>query len=226
MNKRSIIGVLIITVGLLMLGGTLGYFEVEGMWSTFWPVILIAIGLVNLADKSRNYLFSAIMVAFGTMFLLRNLEVSFFSNLDIWELIWPVIIIVVGVWFLTSKNRSVINDRTETSEELVDNFALFSGTNTINQSQDFQGGQATAIFGGVDIDLRNANITKGPVKMDVFAAFGGVDIKVPEHWKVKVTGIPIFGGWGNKTMLKSDQSRPVDLEINCMVLFGGFDVKN
>lgn len=226
MNKRSIMGVLIIGVGLLMLAGTTGYIEVEGLWSTFWPVILIAIGLVNLSDGSRNYFFSIMMVGFGTLFLLRNLEVGFFADLDVWELIWPIIIIIVGVWFMTSKKKNLISGKSVVSDEVVDNFAIFSGTETINHSQDFQGGQATAVFGGVDIDLRDANITKGPVKMDVFAAFGGVDIKVPDHWKVKVSGIPIFGGWGNKTMLKGDKSRPVDLEINCMVLFGGFDVKN
>lgn len=227
MNKRSIIGVLIIAVGLLMLGGALDYIQIDGgMWSTFWPVILIAIGFINLADGNRNYFFSGLMLGFGTLFLLRNLNVGFFADADIWAMVWPVIIIVVGLWFLTSKKRISIGGKMETSDDVVDNFALFSGANNLNRSQDFQGGQATAIFGGVDLDLRQANITKSPVKMDVFAAFGGVDIKVPEHWRVKVTGIPIFGGWGNKTVLKGDTGRPVDLEINCMVLFGGFDVKN
>lgn len=226
MNKRSIIGLLIIGVGLLLLAGSLGYIKTEGLWSTFWPVILIGIGLANLADKPRKYTFGIIMTLLGTIFLLKNLGFDVLRNFHFWDLFWPVIIIVVGIWFLTSKNRTSFGSRSEISDDVIETLVIFSGSNSMNQSQEFKGGQMTAIFGGIDLDLRSANITEAPAKIDVFAAFGGVDIKVPQDWRVKVTGIPIFGGWGNKTYHKENVSKDIDLEINCLVLFGGFDVKN
>lgn len=228
MNKRTIIGVLILAVGFMLLAGSFGYIETRGLWSTFWPVILIAIGLVNLVDGPRNYVFSGLMLSFGTIFLLRNLGFDYFYGIDFWDMFWPLVLIIVGVWFLTSKkNRSFAKGKREVSDDLVDTMVIFSGSDMLNQSQNFRGGQATALFGGIDMDLRHAEIVNRPAKkMDVFAAFGGVDIKVPEHWRVKVTGIPLFGGWGNKTANKENASKEIDLEINCLVLFGGFDVKN
>ena len=62
--------------------------------------------------------------------------------------------------------------------------------------------------------------------MDVTAAFGGVDLYVPRHWKVEVTGLPLFGGWGNKTQaFAKDEGAPV-LRIKCLAMFGGVEVKS
>mgnify|MGYP000545247364 CR=1 FL=1 len=49
---------------------------------------------------------------------------------------------------------------------------------------------------------------------------------VPSNWRVQVTGVPVFGGWSNKTnKVEVDDNNPV-LKINCLVLFGGMEVKN
>lgn len=226
MSKRSIIGILILGVGLLMLAGSMGYVETRGLWSTFWPVILIAVGFISLTEGTKNYIFSGLLLLFGTLFLLRNLGFDVFLGLDIWDLFWPVILIAVGLWFLTSRGTSFSSVKAESGDDVFEVLSVFSGSDINNVSQNFRGGQATAVFGGADINLRGANVMQRPAKIDVFAAFGGVDIKVPAHWRVKVTGVPIFGGWGNNTALKNDTSREIDLEINAMVLFGGFDVKN
>lgn len=227
MNKRSLYGFLILAVGVIALAGSLGYLEIDGgIWSTFWPVILIAIGLVNLIDEPRNVFFGGIMTILGGVFLARNLGYSLFERLDFWELFWPLVIIAVGLQILTSKRISFSggHNRTMSGDDL-DIIRIFSGADVAIDSQNFSGGDIVTVFGGANIDLRGARITDRPARVDVVAIFGGTDIKVPEDWKVKVTGVPIFGGWGNKTAMKSS-SQPVDLEISCVTIFGGFDVKN
>jgi hypothetical protein len=60
--------------------------------------------------------------------------------------------------------------------------------------------------------------------MDIVVAFGGVEIAVPEGWRVEVKGIPLFGGWSNKTKgdLVGDDA-PL-LSIEALVAFGGLDI--
>lgn len=226
MNKRTIFGLLILGVGLIALAGSLGYVEVDGLWSTFWPVILIAIGLVNILDQPKNWMFNSIIAILGVVFLLRNLGIEYLEDLRFWEVVWPVIIIYAGIWLLSNKKVVHISGRRNVNDDAIEAFALFSGADMVSHSQDFKGGDVFAMFGGVDLNLRSAVIQDGKAKLDVFCMFGGVDIKVPEDWRVKVTGLPLFGGWGNKTSMKNAGDRPVDLEVNCLVLFGGMDIKN
>lgn len=226
MNKRSIYGILILAVGFLALAGSLGYVEIDqGLWYTFWPVILIAIGLVNLIDDPHNILFSGIMILLGVVFLLRNLGFEMFERFNFWEVFWPVIIIFVGLQMLTSKKIFSSHSNTGSGDDL-DVIRIFSGADVSVDSQDFSGGDIVTIFGGANVDLRGAGVLNKPARLDIVCIFGGAEVKVPEDWKVKVTGVPIFGGWGNKTSLKNKTGQPIDLEVSCVTIFGGMDVKN
>lgn len=227
MNRRTIYGVLILAVGVLALAGSLGYIEINGgLWFTFWPVILLAIGLVNLLDEPKNYFFSGVMLLLGGVFLARNLGVELFRGLDFWGIFWPLVIIAVGLQLMTSRGRgSIFGHRQTVSGDDLDIVRIFSGGDVSVESQDFTGGDVVTIFGGADVDLRNAQIKGKPAKMDVVTIFGGANIIVPEGWKVKVTGVPIFGGWSNRTAMKG-QDQVIDLEISGVSIFGGFDIKN
>lgn len=85
---------------------------------------------------------------------------------------------------------------------------------------------ATAIFGGVTLDLREARIDD-TATVDAFAFFGGVDILVPRGWRVAVTGTPILGGFEDKT--RYDDFLPPDapvLTVDGLAVFGGVTVAN
>ncbi len=97
-------------------------------------------------------------------------------------------------------------------------------------SQDFQGGDITAIFGGIELDLTEANIQTNEATLAITAIFGGVEVRVPPNWQVAFRGAPIFGGVEDKTRT----SRVVDpanpnlkvLVITGAVIFGGLEIKN
>ncbi len=41
-----------------------------------------------------------------------------------------------------------------------------------------------------------------------------------------ITGIPIFGGWSNKTRNRNMNNGGPTLKVNCIAAFGGLDVKH
>jgi Domain of unknown function (DUF1707)/Cell wall-active antibiotics response 4TMS YvqF len=58
---------------------------------------------------------------------------------------------------------------------------------------------AASAFGDLDFDLRDATLDEGRATVTVLAAFGNVDVYVPEGVNVDVAGLTVFGhrrDWG------------------------------
>jgi predicted membrane protein len=107
-------------------------------------------------------------------------------------------------------------------------WAVFGGTRRRVDSQDFQGGEAFALFGGVEIDLRKAGSTRDEIFVEANALFGGIEIRVPETWNVTVRGSGIFGGYEDETMDSrvTTESKQPHLILNGFAVFGGVHIKN
>jgi len=103
---------------------------------------------------------------------------------------------------------------------------VFSGAKMIDRSEHLNHTDVTAIFGGATLDLRDAHIDE-VASVDAFAMFGGVQVLVPKDWRVSVGGLPIFGGYEDKTT--GNGSLPADaplLKVNATAIFGGVEVAN
>ncbi|MBN2737517.1 MAG: DUF1707 domain-containing protein [Spirochaetales bacterium] len=79
------------------------------------------------------------------------------------------------------------------------------------------------VFGGSDIDFREALLNPGVTKVRVLCLFGGTDIIVPPGVNVKTKGIGLFGGFSSKTM-DYDENSPTII-VEGIAMFGGVDVK-
>ncbi|WP_273326707.1 LiaF transmembrane domain-containing protein [Vallitalea guaymasensis] len=223
MKKRNLLGILIIAIGVVILLGRLDIIDSENIFGTYWPLILIAIGLVNLFDKYGSKTLASVLIIVGVIFQLKELNLKILEGINIGEFIFPAIVIIVGAWLIIPKKKR--SNKKIYSDNIIDTFCLFSGSDIINDSTDFQGGNLGTAFGGIDVDLRNANITGNePIIIDAFVAFGGIDIKVPMDWKVEIKGFPLFGGWDNKTKREMADSNKV-LIVKSFVLFGGLGVE-
>ena len=108
----------------------------------------------------------------------------------------------------------------------MDEWAVFGGSRRRVDSQDFKGGEAFAMFGGVELDLRSAAITQDEVVIDARALFGGVDIQVPETCNVHVEGHGIFGGYDDQTSHTMPEDARPRVVITGSAVFGGVVVKN
>lgn len=222
--KRSagqiVFGLAVIFVGVGFFLDALNIVDFSNMMKTWWPLFVILIGLVSIVSNPRVIAWPLVIIAIGVLLQLRELD---FLTFNPWTLIWPALIIFFGVTILIKGGVSQKKPQARKENEL-DLFAGFSGHEAKSTSEDFKGGKATAIFGGIELDLRQSKI-KDKATLEVFAAFGGIDIRVPEGWKVEVTGMPILGGWENKADAPKDKNAPV-LLIQGTCLCGGVSIKN
>jgi len=84
--------------------------------------------------------------------------------------------------------------------------------------------QITAVFGGVDLDLREADFDAPVAELNVQTCFGGVELKVPAGITVRNETVNIFGGTEIKHVGEPVAGAPT-LVIKGTVLFGGVSVK-
>ena len=103
--------------------------------------------------------------------------------------------------------------------------AVFSGRDIRVDNSYFNGADLSALFGGIDMNLKNALIRKN-VTIEVKAVFGGIDIIMPADVRVVVDVTPILGGVenGTRTPLGADENTPT-VFIKGTCLFGGLEVK-
>lgn len=218
MKERTFLGLLIVLIGVFLLLSQAGIYDFWRLVSDWWPMIFIVVGIYSLVVNTAPLIGGLMLVIVGVWFQVGKLD-FIPSNWN--KLFFPFIIILIGLYLLLAKKEKNV-----TTEDKVNYMAVFSWINTRNESKDFKGGNITAFFGGVELNLADAEIAAGSAEMDITTAFGGVDLYIPRHWKVDITGIPVFGGWSNKTKnVARDVSAPI-LRIRCLAMFGGVDVKS
>ncbi|HVP00504.1 MAG TPA: DUF5668 domain-containing protein [Bryobacteraceae bacterium] len=115
-----------------------------------------------------------------------------------------------------------------TSADQINEWAVFGGTRRRVESQDFQGGEAFSMFGGVCVDLRNAASTRDEIFVEANSIFGGIELRVPEAWTVTVKGVGIFGGYEDKTLDAriAPSTKQPHLIVSGLAMFGGVTVRN
>ena len=109
------------------------------------------------------------------------------------------------------------------SDTVVNATAILGGFEHRVTTQDFRGGEFTAIMGGGELDLRSASIQSEAV-LNVFVLFGGLSIKCPPDWTVIMHGTPIMGGFEAKTALPPDGRKR--LIVTGYAILGGVEVRN
>jgi hypothetical protein len=215
---RIFFGMLIVIVGTLLLLDNAGVLDAGEVIGTWWPVILIGGGLLGYVNNPRHRIMPLIVGGGGAALLLRTTGV-----IDTLSVVFPILVILVGLvvafgWGSRKTGAGVTGDS-------IRSFNLFSGSELASHSDAFTGGTVGAVFGGAEIDLRDTQLAPGAT-LDVFTAFGGIDLTVPPGWRVDVNGIPIFGGIENITTKEALAPDAPTLRIDATVLFGALEIKH
>ncbi|NMA95685.1 MAG: cell wall-active antibiotics response protein [Clostridiales bacterium] len=223
MKGKRFTGAILIVLGAGLILERLGVIsDFKGLISIWWPIVLIIGSGIQMISVRRFNGGNVTVMIVGILLLLKNLDIV---DVSIYRLIWPTILVIVGLSFVFSKEFKFGKGRVS-HKDTIDYFVMFSGIQERINSKNFRGGNIAAIFGGADIDLREAELDQKGAFMDIVAVFGGADIKVPEDWDVTVKGLPILGGWKNNTASKKSEKDPRKvLNIRCTAIFGGMEIK-
>jgi predicted membrane protein len=220
---KVFIGLIVLLYGLLLLMRNMGYDFGVKIWE-YWPVLLILFGLRLLVQPRENRQFItglAIAVA-GLVLLLNNLDV-----IDLrWRLIWPLLIIFVGIAMLY--NSVWKRNSMRSGQDRIDLSMVFGGGEFRFDSKALRGGSISAIMGGGSVDLRDADMAGDEMALDASAIMGGIELMVPNHWTVIFQATPILGGIDNKSVIGGpQQGKPSKrLVITGTAIMGGIEIKN
>jgi predicted membrane protein len=223
---RIFAGILLICIGVIFLLSNTGRMDFGDFLSTYWPLILIFIGLWHLFSRSfQNAGLGILLIAIGAFFLLVKFGLLGGRT---WAYFWPLLIIAAGLWLLfrPARFRGFKGKIPEIKDDDMGAFAVFSGIKRRFESERFRGGKATAIFGGMEIDLTQVKLADNQATVALTAIFGGIDLFVPREWKVVVDSNAILGGVDDKHSPASGAPvRPI-LYVRATAILGGIDIKN
>ena len=221
-TPQLFVGLIVILVGVLMTLDNLQVIEAE-RYFRFWPAGLIALGLIKVWNSRDGFggSFGGFMfIVIGTWLLL---EQTALVRLSFWDM-WPALLVLFGLFLvwqgLSGPRRRPVGD----SNTHVSATAVLGGVARGNNSPAFRGGDLTAVMGGCEIDLRHASID-GEAVLDVFALWGGIEMRVPEDWTVVSRITPILGGVDDKTRPPQAASRH-RLVLRGFVVMAGVEIKN
>ena len=233
-RQRSgiVFGAFIIVVGLFALLDNLHLFDAHRV-QPFWPLVFVALGAVKLAQARRggHVIVGGVLVALGAGMTLQNLGLVHFE----WRQMWPVALILVGLNVISKSFRPrgdaaacMTSEPGQRNERLehgarIEASATMSGIVLKNDSQEFTGGDISAVMGAVEIDLRQAAIATEAV-LHLSIIMGGVEIKVPREWSISVNGSPMLGGIEDKTVPPMTPGKRLVIEGS--VIMGGVEISN
>ena len=216
-------GIVLIVIGVIGALNAFGIADVDLFFDGWWTLFIIvpcAVGLFAEKEKMGNI----IGIAIGVFLLLCCWDILSFSML--WKLLVPAIIVVIGLKMILvgvfgNKANEILKQLKSEGKDPKAGCAMFSGCDMNCDGETFEGADLTAVFGGVECNLRNAVIEKD-CAIQATAIFGGIDILVPDNVNVKVNSSSIFGGVSNKTA--GYEGAPT-IYISGICMFGGIDIK-
>lgn len=224
-DRRVWLGGLLIIIGGLFLLNSLDILDFRfSRIIISWPFFFFIIGIYVLVQSEKK-IFGAILAGLGALFLLPRIFPGIVIN---WSVVFPLILIAVGLYIILHRRKKFELIKGTIKDDVIDDVNIFGGGEKVITSNNFKGGNITAIFGGSEINLTQCKLAEGINTIDIFALFGGTTIIVPKNWNVIVNVTALLGGFSNKGIkdptVEIDMSR--SLVIKGLVVFGGGEIKN
>jgi predicted membrane protein len=219
---RMILGFAVMFLGILWTLDNLDLVESEPILE-WWPVVVLAVGVAKLLGiATRRHLpWGIVFTLAGSWLLAANLDLV---HTRLWDL-WPVALVLLGFALLSRSMSRQAPVAVDDHSAVIHTFAMWSGVTRKVLSHNFQGGDLTAVMGGAEIDLRGARTVPGGAVLDLFVWWGGIDLTVPEGWRVVNEATVLMGGIEDKSKVPPPEERNTVI-LRGLVVMGGVDIKN
>jgi predicted membrane protein len=229
--KRKLVstGIVFILLAVAILTGKLGFIP-ENILSHAgtWQGIITILGLVGFVFKPFR-MFPMLLIANGVLFTY----VEYYSaEYTFSQVTIPAVLASIGLLMISkifSKSKHSFSMKTEVYQgNSFERNLVFSGIDTLVQSEEFTGGDIRCTFGGAQVDLRNVKLKENNVNvLNLNCVFGGVKLVAKSDMQINVESSSIFGGFADErsNIEKSDPNKP-SITVKGKFIFGGGVIEN
>ena len=223
------VGLVLLVLCLLWTFDNLGFVDADA-YLRWWPALLVAWGLARIFGFGgcRRPVAGGILVVVGTLLLADEIRGLPFG---IWNL-WPAGLILLGGLLVWRAYRGPMtwsagpaSEAGAGAADTLRSVAIMSAVERKVESQAFRGGEAVAMMGGLEVDLRNARIADGEAVIDVMCIMGGIDLFVPPDWRVSLEAFPLMGGVEDARKAPPTDA-PNVLRVRGFVMMGGLEIND
>ncbi len=246
-KNRALAGIFIIAIGVVLFADKLGV--IMPHWLVTWPMLLVVIGLYKGIKDGFQDVAWLVLIAVGGLFLWNDIIVG----IDLKKFIIPIIIIAIGLLSILKAGNSRKWRRREriwrerwghphppafgttgplpAEEDIMDGddfvsvSSVFSGLKRTILSKSFKGGRISCVFGGVELDLSQADI-QGTATLSMEEVFGGVKLIIPANWTVRNNIDGVFHGVDDKRAFKGQNDADKILILQGSAVFAGVEIKS
>jgi hypothetical protein len=192
-----------------------------------WRLIPLIIGINAILKK--DYFGGIIALSIAIAFYIPDFLTKE-ERLEYYKL-WPLLLVGVGLTILGKRffpdsfekwgNNTINEDLNYINES-----NLMAGSSKKFTTQDFGGGRITCIMGGSEVNLIETNI-QSVATLNVFILMGGLEMRVPKEWNVKINALPIMGGTEDQINKFPENvvNEAKTLIISGYVVMGGIEIK-
>jgi hypothetical protein len=100
---------------------------------------------------------------------------------------------------------------------------LMQGRSWRSTAPCLESGTIVTVAGGVEVDLRAATLAPEGARLRVTNLMGGIDIRVPDDWHVRLEG-RAFMGANDTAGLAAPHGEP-QLTVDCVTVMGGVEIR-
>ena len=130
----------------------------------------------------------------------------------------------VGMFAAAAFIKRALPSRGDEESDELTLVAVFDGIDLKSRAKGLKGGSMLAWFGGIALNLRDAELAPG-ARLTAHTFFGGVALQIPPGWRVESEARALSGGVDIRTAAQDDPDAPV-LKLEGMAIFGGIAVSD
>ncbi len=227
-SSSAILGSVILLLGVLLM---LHNLDVPGFKDFFqlWPVLVVVWGLSMMLRRGGilRRLIGGIISLAGVALLLSNLvegwRVSFGD-------LWPLLLIMLGLSILFGARTGGrgVGGKGVSEDDFIRRWVALGGLDQKITSRNLTGGEITAVMGGIELDLREAEMAGEEMELEVFALMSGIVLQVPPGWDVTNEVMAVAGAVEDKTGPPADRGEAPArrLILRGQAVMAGVEVKH